>query len=119
MQACKFRDEYEVFKQAGAEVASCYRMMHERLLLCCQIRHPCWLCADARPCILLQIIGVSGGQPAENAAWATAQRLTFPLLTDEGAACKPLPACWHKFRKLVRESALTLCDARSAEGAGC
>lgn len=41
---------------------------------------------------MLQVIGVSGDKPADNAAFASAQRLTFPLLTDEGAACKA-PAC--------------------------
>ncbi|KAK9840773.1 hypothetical protein WJX81_003905 [Elliptochloris bilobata] len=52
-EACKFRDEYEVFKQAGAAV-----------------------------------IGVSGDKCADNASFASAQRLTYPLLTDEGAALR-------------------------------
>ncbi len=33
-----------------------------------------------------EVVGVSGDKPADNASFASAQRLTFPLLTDEGAA---------------------------------
>jgi peroxiredoxin len=46
-QACKFRDEYEVFQKAGAVV-----------------------------------FGISSDSPEDNKAFATAQRLPFPLLTD-------------------------------------
>lgn len=46
-QACKFRDEYSAFTQAGAAV-----------------------------------FGISSDSPAENKAWADANRLPFPLLTD-------------------------------------
>ncbi|KAK9902142.1 hypothetical protein WJX75_005761 [Coccomyxa subellipsoidea] len=48
-EACKFRDEYSVFKDAGAVV-----------------------------------LGISGDSPDTNAAFAKAQRLPFPLLSDEG-----------------------------------
>ncbi|BDA50971.1 Peroxiredoxin Q, chloroplastic [Coccomyxa sp. Obi] len=48
-EACKFRDEYSVFKDAGAAV-----------------------------------LGISGDSPEANAAFAKAQRLQFPLLSDEG-----------------------------------
>ena len=46
-QACKFRDEYEAFVKAGA-----------------------------------QVFGISSDAPAENKAFADAQRLPFPLLSD-------------------------------------
>ena len=50
-EACKFRDEYSVFKEAGAEV-----------------------------------LGISGDTPEANAAFVKAQRLPFPLLSDEDNA---------------------------------
>jgi peroxiredoxin Q/BCP len=50
-EACKFRDEYSVFKDAGAEV-----------------------------------LGISSDSPDANAAFAKAQRLPFPLLSDEDSA---------------------------------
>lgn len=34
---------------------------------------------------------MSGDKPADNASFASAQRLTFPLLTDEGAARADAP----------------------------
>ncbi|GBF96442.1 thioredoxin dependent peroxidase [Raphidocelis subcapitata] len=46
-EACKFRDEYARFQDAGA-----------------------------------QVFGISGDEPADNKAFAQAQRLPFPLLTD-------------------------------------
>ncbi|WIA14474.1 hypothetical protein OEZ85_002997 [Tetradesmus obliquus] len=46
-EACKFRDEYSAFTEAGAAV-----------------------------------FGISSDSPAENKAWADANRLPFPLLTD-------------------------------------
>jgi peroxiredoxin Q/BCP len=46
-EACKFRDEYEAFVKAGA-----------------------------------QVFGISSDAPAENKAFADAQRLPFPLLSD-------------------------------------
>jgi peroxiredoxin Q/BCP len=47
VQACKFRDEYSKFTDAGA-----------------------------------QVFGISSDSPEDNKAFATAQRLPFPLLSD-------------------------------------
>lgn len=57
-QACRFRDEYEKFVQAGAAV-----------------------------------FGISGDSPAENAAFAKAQNLQYPLLTDAGNILRKVRAC--------------------------
>eukprot|EP00775_Hariotina_reticulata_P002842 gene2842-3135_t len=57
LQACKFRDEYEAFVKAGA-----------------------------------QVFGISSDAPAENKAFADAQRLPFPLLSDPSSIMRKASA---------------------------
>jgi peroxiredoxin Q/BCP len=57
-QACKFRDEYAKFTDAGA-----------------------------------QVFGISSDTPEDNKAFATAQRLPFPLLSDPSSILRKVSVC--------------------------
>jgi peroxiredoxin Q/BCP len=58
VQACKFRDEYSKFTDAGA-----------------------------------QVFGISSDSPEDNKAFATAQRLPFPLLSDPSSILRKVSRC--------------------------
>jgi peroxiredoxin len=73
LQACKFRDEYETFVKAGA-----------------------------------QVFGISSDEPSANKAFADAQRLPFPLLTDPSSIMRkvrggfaPVQYDSHEFLSLL------------------
>ena len=88
-EACKFRDEYEKFVDAGAEVSRRLSVRNDIMgLLVPDVRFPRHSptppIPPSSPLPPPQVIGISGdGVPAQN-AFATKHRLPFTIAADEG-----------------------------------